>query len=217
MVVLGVTDLWAYVIATILVILLPGPNSLYVLSVAARRGVRPGYRAATGVFLGDAVLMLASAAGVASLLQASPVLFDLIRYAGAGYLAYLGIALIRSGVRSWRRRHEVTAPAAADDASDRERPFRRALVASLVNPKAILFFVAFFVQFVDPAYPYPAVSFLVLAAIVQVCSFSYLTVLIFGGNALAAAFRRRKRLASLGTGAVGVVMLGFAARLSTGI
>jgi leucine efflux protein len=216
--VLGVTDLWAYLIATVLIILLPGPNSLYVLSVSARRGVRAGYQGAVGVLLGDTILMTASAAGVASLLQASPVAFGVIRYAGAAYLAYLGLTLIRGGIQTWRRRREVVSEAVkpTPTSAQTERPFRRALVASLLNPKAILFFVAFFVQFVDPAYPYPVLSFLLLGMIVQVCSISYLSILIFGGNALANTFRRRTRLASLGTGAVGVVMLGFAARLAGG-
>lgn len=215
---LGVTDLWAYLVATILIILLPGPNSLYVLSVSARRGVRAGYQGAAGVFLGDTILMVASAAGVASLLQASPVAFGIIRYAGAAYLAYLGFTLIRGGIQIWRRRREVVSEAVTPTRTpaQSERPFRRALVASLLNPKAILFFVAFFVQFVDPAYPYPVLSFLLLGTIVQVFSLSYLSILIFGGNALANTFRRRKALASLGTGAVGVVMLGFAARLAGG-
>ena len=212
---LGVTDLWAYVLATVLVILLPGPNSLYVLSVAARRGVRNGYRAACGVFLGDAVLMFASAAGAASLLQTSDLLFTVVRIAGAGYLTFMGVNLLREAVATWRRpgTDDDTAP---EPVAGTERPFRRALVASLFNPKAILFFVAFFIQFVDPTYPYPAVSFLLLGSIVQLCSFGYLTVLIFSGNALAAAFRRRRRLASIGTGAVGAVMLGFAIRLTAG-
>ncbi|ADD43838.1 leucine efflux protein LeuE [Stackebrandtia nassauensis] len=211
---LGVTDLWTYVIATVLVILLPGPNSLYVLSVAARKGVRDGYRAAAAVFVGDSVLMIASAAGVASLLQTSPVLFTIVKYAGAIYLAYLGVMLIRSGIKTWRARRTDDADAPAET-TNLERPFRRAFIASLLNPKAILFFVAFFVQFVDPAYPYPALSFLLLGAIVQVCSLTYLSVLIFSGNALASAFRRRRRLSSLGTGGIGAVMLGFAAKLST--
>ena len=66
---LGVTDIWTYVLGTVAIILLPGPNSLYVLSTAARHGVRAGYRAAAGVFLGDWVLMIAAALGVASLLR----------------------------------------------------------------------------------------------------------------------------------------------------
>ena len=63
--VLGITDLPTYLVGLVLIILLPGPNSLYVLSVAARRGVRSGYAGAAGVWTGDAVLMTLSAAGVA--------------------------------------------------------------------------------------------------------------------------------------------------------
>ena len=74
---LGVTDLPTYLAGLVLIVLLPGPNSLYVLSVAARRGVRTGYKAAAGVWCGDTVLMVLSAAGVASLLQAQrPALRD---------------------------------------------------------------------------------------------------------------------------------------------
>ena len=84
-----------------------------------------------------------------------------------------------------------------------------------MNPKAILFFVSFFIQFVDPAYAYPAVSFTMLGTIVQLCSFLYLTGLIFTGSWLAATFRRRRRLAAAGTSAVGALFLGFSLRLAT--
>jgi leucine efflux protein len=114
----------------------------------------------------------------------------------------------------WRTRREKavedTAPAAATD----ERPFRRALVVSLFNPKAILFFVAFFVQFVDPGYAYPALSFVVLGAFAQLASFLYLSALIFSGTKLADAFRRRKRLSATATSAAGALFLGFAVKLS---
>ena len=85
---------------------------------------------------------------------------------------------------------------------------------SLLNPKAILFFVVFFVQFVEPAYAHPAVSFLVLGTLATLASAAYLTVLIFGGTHLAAAFRRRKRLSAGATSAVGAVFLGFAVKLA---
>ena len=71
----GVTDLQAYLIGLVLIILLPGPNSLFVLSVAVRDGVRAGYAAACGVFVGDAVLMFLSAVGVASVLKANETAF----------------------------------------------------------------------------------------------------------------------------------------------
>ncbi|MFH9467991.1 leucine efflux protein LeuE [Streptomyces clavifer] len=214
---LGVTDLPTYLAGLVLIILLPGPNSLYVLSVAARRGVRTGYVAAAGVWTGDAVLMTLSALGAASLLQTTPLLFAVVKYAGAGYLTWLAIGMLRAAVSMWRERHlrvaELTEADAAPAAAV-ERPYRRALVVSLLNPKAILFLISFFVQFVDPGYAYPALSFLLLGALLQLGSFLYLSALIFGGTRLAAAFRRRKRLSAGATSAAGVLFLGFAAKLT---
>ncbi|MEO3925864.1 leucine efflux protein LeuE [Plantactinospora sp. CA-294935] len=214
--VLGITDIWTYVLGTVAIILLPGPNSLYVLTTAAKTGVRAGYRAAAGVFLGDAVLMVLSAAGVASVLKAYPPIFMVIKYAGAAYLGYVGLMMLRGAWRRWRTRNDPavaplvdTRPAAAD------RPFRRAAVISLLNPKAILFFISFFIQFVDPAYPYPALSFLLLGAIAQVTSALYLTVLIFTGTFLAVQFRRRRRLAAGVTTGIGALFLGFGIKLAT--
>ncbi|MFD3657490.1 leucine efflux protein LeuE [Streptomyces sp. 24-1644] len=216
---LGVTDLPTYLAGLVLIILLPGPNSLYVLSVAARRGVRTGYVAAAGVWTGDTILMTLSALGAASLLQTTPVLFALVKYVGAGYLTWLAIGMLRAAVSMWRDRRrqleelaaETGAPAAA---GAMERPYRRALVVSVFNPKAILFLISFFVQFVDPGYAYPALSFLLLGTLLQVASFLYLSMLIFGGTRLAAVFRRRKRLSAGATSAAGVLFLGFAAKLS---
>jgi len=214
----GVTDLTTYTLGAFLIVLLPGPNSLYTLSVAAARGVRHGYRAACGVFLGDTVLMLLTAVGAASLLRANSAVFAVVKYLGGAYLAWLAVGLLRAAWAMWRDRArgpEPAAPAREAPAEAERRPFRRALVISLLNPKAILFFVSFFVQFVDPAYPYPAVSFLVLAVILQVFSALYLTALIFGGTWLAEAFRRRRRLSATATSAVGLGFLGFAAKLAT--
>ncbi|QYC39457.1 Leucine efflux protein [Nonomuraea coxensis DSM 45129] len=214
---LGITDFWAYVIGAFLIILLPGPNSLYVLSFAAQHGVRRGYRAAAGVFVGDTVLMFLAAAGAASLLRSNAVLFTVVKYAGAGYLAWIGFQMIRDAWRSWRARSAGAAPAetAVKAAESQPRPFRKALTISVLNPKAILFFVSFFVAFVDPAYEAPALSFLILGAVIQVFSFLYLTSLIFGGTFLAAHFRRHKRLSAGLTSCVGAVFLGFGAKLAT--
>ncbi|MBD0711114.1 MULTISPECIES: leucine efflux protein LeuE [unclassified Streptomyces] len=213
---LGVIDLPTYLAGLVLIILLPGPNSLYVLSVAARKGTRTGYKAAAGVFTGDTVLMTLAALGAASLLQTTPVLFTVVKYAGAGYLAWMAYGMLRSALAMWRSRGEATADGEASlpETGREERPYRRALVISLFNPKAILFLISFFVQFVDPAYAYPALSFLVLGALLQTGSFLYLTTLIFSGTRLAAAFRRRRRLSAGATSAAGALFLGFAVKLS---
>ncbi|SCF66293.1 leucine efflux protein [Streptomyces sp. LamerLS-31b] len=210
----GVIHLPTYLAGVALIVLLPGPNSLYVLSVAARRGVRAGYTAAAGVFCGDTVLMTLSAAGVASLLQANALLFGIVKYAGAGYLTWLAIGMMRSARQLWRTRREQAAEetAAESAGATEERPYRRALVVSLFNPKAILFFVAFFVQFVSESNP--VVGFVTLGVLAQVASVLYLSALIFGGSRLAAAFRRRRTLSAGATSAAGVLFLGFAVKLS---
>jgi leucine efflux protein len=243
--VLGTVHLPEYVAGAALIILLPGPNSLYVLSVAARRGVRTGYRAACGVFLGDTTLITLTALGAASLLGRSAAGFDVVKYLGAGYLALLGVGMLRSAVAALRGRAAGSAAVgtsgdttAAADASGTaavptsaptsapgagpgsssvpgERPFRRALLVSLLNPKAILFFLAFFTQFVDPRYPHHLVPFAVLGVIVQCFSAAYLSALILCGHRVAGALRRRRRLSASMTGGVGTLFLGFAAKLAT--
>lgn len=207
----GVTDLSTYVLGTIFIVLLPGPNSLYVMTIASRLGVAAGYRGACGVFLGDAVLMGLAAAGTASLLKTTPALFMLVKYIGAAYLVWMGLGLLLAAWARWRGLAPVTSTAPEADGS---RPFRTALLISLMNPKAILFFMSFFVQFVDPAYPHPALSFVILGAIAQICSAAYLSLLIFGGAYLAQQFRRRRRLSAATTGGVGGLFIGFAAKLA---
>ncbi|WGY69590.1 leucine efflux protein LeuE [Burkholderia cepacia] len=209
---LGITDIWTYVFGVIFIILLPGPNSMYVLSLAAQRGVKAGYRAACGVFVGDTVLMVLSAAGVASLLKANPLLFSVVKYGGAAYLLYIGTGMLRS---AWQKlRAPANAPAETAPAVDGERPFRKALIVSLLNPKAILFFISFFIQFVDPAFPHPALSFVVLGAIAQCASFLYLSTLIFAGARLAEHFRRRRKLAAGAASSVGGLFIGFSVKLA---
>lgn len=212
----GVIHLPTYLLGTLVIILLPGPNSLFVLSTAARRGVRAGYRAACGVFIGDSVLMVLASAGVASLLKAYPALFLALKYAGGAYLTYLGAKLL---IAAWRGR--LAGPAAAETAAPpapavaEGDPLRRALGISLVNPKAILFFIAFFIQFVDPAYGHKALSFAILGAIAQSFSFLYLSALIFSGARLAAAFRRWRRTRTALTGGAGAAFVGFGLKLAT--
>ncbi|CAJ0816536.1 Leucine efflux protein [Ralstonia wenshanensis] len=211
----GITEFWTFLLGTIFIVLLPGPNSMYVLSVAARRGVRAGYQGACGVFLGDAILMVLSVAGVASLLKASPALFYVVKYIGAAYLAWIGLQMLRGAVRNWRARKASGSVEQNAVPADESHPFKKALIISLLNPKAILFFISFFIQFVDPHYALPVVSFVVLGLVCQICSFLYLTTIIFVGARLAAAFRARRRLSAGMSSGVGAMFIGFSAKLAT--
>ena len=210
---LGITDLWTYILGTVFVVLLPGPNSLFVLATAAQRGIAAGYKAAGGVFLGDTVLMTLSAIGIASLLRTEPMFFLVLKYLGAAYLCWLGINMLIAAARSMRRSPEVVEE--IQQQKPASRPAHKAFLLSISNPKAILFFVSFFIQFVDPGYAHPGVSFLVLGLILQLISGIYLSLLIFTGARLAQWFRQRKRLATGAVSGGGAMFVGFGVKLAT--
>lgn len=224
---LGITDLTAYIIGTIAIILLPGPNSMYVLTTAAQHGIRRGYSAALGVFVGDTVIMVTAVVGAATLLKQAPSLFIALKVTGALYLGYLGVQMLLGAWRIWCNRAHLNPAEMSDAATELDlseqgslktpegtSPFKRALLVSLINPKAILFVLSFFLQFVSPDAENPALAFFVLGAILQCFSIAYLSALIFAGARLAQAFRARPVWMVAGTAAVGAMFLGFGVKLA---
>jgi leucine efflux protein len=224
----GITDLLTFVLGTIFIVVLPGPNSVFVLTSASMRGIAPGYWAAFGVFVGDTILMVLASVGAASVLYANPTLFMVLKYVGAAYLAWIGIGLLRQAWRGWFRpaalaqsaqKLHINAQATELPEPGQQRPsygapFRGALLISLLNPKAIFFFISFFVQFVDPTYAYPALTFLLLGIIVQIFSLAYLAVLIHGGAHLSARMRRYPRINALSAALVGMIFIAFGLTLA---
>ncbi len=210
----GITDLATYIIGTILIVILPGPNSLFVMSVASRFGIKAGYKGALGVYTGDMILIILTALGAASLLHAFPWLFILLKVVGATYLSYLGIKLL---IAAYHTFNAVKTPEKVQEKQSLEqvKPFSTALTISILNPKAILFYLSFFVQFVDPAYTYPAITFTALAIILQIISMSYLTILIFSGAKLASYFSNRFKLTAICVASVGILFCGFGLKLAT--
>ncbi|MGE8541292.1 leucine efflux protein LeuE [Acinetobacter sp. ANC 3813] len=211
----GITDLSTYIIGTLLIVLLPGPNSMYVMTIASRYGIKAGYIGAFGVYTGDMVLILLTALGAASLLHAFPWLFILLKIVGAAYLSYLGIKLLLAAYQTWNTTAAPEQVQQKQESLEQQHPFRTALTISILNPKAILFYLSFFVQFVDPAYEYPALTFTALAIILQIISMSYLTVLIFSGAKLATYFSNRFKLTACCVASVGILFCGFGLKLAT--
>ena len=209
----GIIDFPAYLLGTILTILLPGPNSLYVFTVASQKGWRAGAWASFGIFIGDTILMLGVALGAASLLNSSPMIFNVVRTLGAGYLGWMGYSLIRRGVKRWSRSEDEVGAIKSTNYFDSLHPALAALTLSLTNPKAIFFFVSFFVQFIDPGYDRPVHTFLYLAIVLQLASMTYLTSLIFAGQFFLACFQKHPRYAALLLGFVGLLLIGFAGKL----
>ncbi len=210
----GITDISAYIIGSMIIILLPGPNSLYCLSVAAAHGVRKGYRAVAGIFVGDSILMLVTVLGVGGLLKLYPILFNAIKLIGGLYLLYLGVKLLRGAYQTFCHRHLLADATPKLVAPPKDQNFfYRAMLLSLTNPKGILFFLSFFVQFVDPAYAHPFLSFFILAIILQILSVSYQSVMVFAGKNLARKFSQSPRLIIVSMSITGFIFIGFAINL----
>lgn len=209
----GIEDFPAYLLGTILIILFPGPNSLYVLSIASLKGWRAGALASFGIFIGDAILMLGVAFGAASLLSASPTIFNFMRMLGAAYLICLGYGFIRGGVRRWSGVEISLTQENPENYLSSLHPSIAALFLSLTNPKAIFFFISFFSQFIRPDSQHPVYAFLYLAIVLQLVSMAYLASLIFTGQFFLGYFQKRPRYSSVIWIVVGVLLTIFGGKL----
>ncbi len=219
---LGIHSFLEFAVGTVIIVILPGPNSLYVITASARLGERAGWRAAGGILTGDTILMVATAAGAASMMTLFPTAFALMKAVGALYLGWIGLQLLRDGWQRWRNSLSApvvdpqAGPQAAPSSAPSSAPFWKALGLSLTNPKAILFFIAFLTQFVRADAPSAALAYLSLGVVVQVVSLSYLALLIYAGLRLQGAFAAHPRWAASGIFLVSLCFLGFAASILLG-
>lgn len=201
-----------YLIAVCVLVLAPGPDSLLVLTRSIADGRRAGVIATLGISIGNLIHTLLAAAGISALIAASPALFDVLRYAGGGYLAWIGA---RSLWSVWANRGKAggEAPAAAPDSTRLPAVFAQALLTNLLNPKVILFQLAFVPQFIAPALGHVAFQTFILGNLITLLGAAYLT----GVAALSSGAARRvlasERVRTALDGVAGVLFLGFALRL----
>ncbi|MDB5840284.1 MAG: leuE [Herminiimonas sp.] len=202
---LGITDVWQLIAATMVFLILPGPGTFCVLTCTAQHGVRGGFTAVAGLMLGDTMLMLLAALGVAALLQANPLLFKGVQYLGAAYLAYLGLRLLLA------KGEGGAAIVPFSNAAD----FRRGFLVTIINPKAIVFYMAFFPLFINPAMHPGSITFFTMAAVICCCTLFYCSLLVLVGNAAAMRLKKNRRIAHFISKAAGVFLIGFGIKLTT--
>jgi threonine/homoserine/homoserine lactone efflux protein len=199
---LGIADYGAFCAAIIVFLALPGPGTFALLTSTAKGGLKAGAAATLGVIVGDQVLMWLAVAGVAALLAAYPVAFKLVQVAGAAYLAYIGLKLI------------FAKPGAGSPVRIEPRHYaRQAFFITLLNPKAIVFYMAFFPLFIDPDQHQGAVTFLAMAATIAGITLAYGLALCAFANAVSAHVRAHRRLARALERLAGVFLVGFSIKL----
>ncbi len=201
---LGIADYGAFCAAILVFLALPGPGTFALLTSTAKGGLKAGAAATLGVIVGDQVLMWLAVAGVAALLTAYPVAFKLVQVAGAVYLAYIGLKLI------------FAKPGAASPIRIEPRHYaRQAFYITLLNPKAIVFYMAFFPLFIDPAQHQGAATFIAMAVTIAVITLAYGLTLCAFANAVSAQVRAHQRVARGLEKLAGVFVVGFGIKLGT--
>jgi leucine efflux protein len=201
----GVVDYGAFVAAILVFLAIPGPGNLALITSTSKGGVRGGLAATFGVIAGDQVLMWAAVAGVSAFLLAYPAAFHLVQWTGAAYLAWLGAKMVlrKAGAR----------PVIHIEA---RRYFRQAASITLLNPKAIIFYFAFFPLFVDPAHHEGLVTFGAMAATIAVLTFLYGLAVVLLTHRLASRMRANPRVGRVLERLAGTVLLGFGIKLAVG-
>jgi leucine efflux protein len=201
---LGIADYGAFCAAILLFLALPGPGTFALLTSTGKGGFRAGAAATLGVIAGDQVLLWLAVAGVAALLAAHPALFQAVQYLGAAYLAWIGFKLL------------FAKEGAASPIRIEPRDYaRQAFLITLLNPKAIVFYMAFFPLFIDPATHRGAVTFAAMAATIAVITAVYCLLLCAFANAVSAKVRAHRKLARGLERLAGVFLIGFGIRLGT--
>lgn len=199
----GIADYGAFVAAIILFLLIPGPGNLALITSTGKGGIRGGLAATLGVIAGDQVLMWAAVAGVAALLATYPTAFHAVQWLGAAYLAWLGFRML------------LAKPGAAPLLNIRPRQFfRQAMAITLLNPKAIVFYMAFFPLFVDPAQHQGLTTFGVMAATIAMLTFVYGLVATLLTYFLAERLRANPRISATLQKLAGIFLVGFGVKLA---
>lgn len=199
----GIADYGAFVAAIILFLAIPGPGNLALITSTGKGGIRAGLAATSGLIVGDQVLMWAAVAGVAALLAAFPVAFKAVQWLGAVYLAWLGFKML------------TAKPGAAPVLNIRPRQyFRQAFTITLLNPKAIVFYMAFFPLFVDPVRHQGLLTFGVMALTIAVLTFAYCLTATLLTHFLAERLRANPRISKTLEKLAGVFLIGFGVKLA---
>jgi threonine/homoserine/homoserine lactone efflux protein len=199
----GIADYGAFVVAIIVFLAIPGPGNLALLTATGKGGVRAGMAATLGVMVGDQVLLWLAVAGLSAVLINYPSLYSSLKWVGAAYLMGLGYSLFNA----------KPGDAPVLDMKS-ERYFRQGLFITVLNPKAIVFYMAFFPLFVDPKIHQGLITFAVMAATIAALTLAYGLVVVLLVHHLAERVRANPLATTLLNKIAGALLIGFGIKLA---
>jgi threonine/homoserine/homoserine lactone efflux protein len=202
----------AFIAALIVVYAIPGPDMALILQTSIARGTRTGLTAAGGLAVSRATHVTLSACGVAALLKAAPWLYEIVRYGGAVYLAYIAVQIFRSPVFALQA---GTQAAASEGESNMPRQaFVKGLLTNLLNPKALLFCSVLLPQFIRPTAGPVALQVTELGVVLLVVGMLFDMLYAVGAARIATLLRKYPLAQTLQRWTFSAALLGFALRLS---
>jgi leucine efflux protein len=199
---LGISDFGAFCVAFVLLLFLPGPGNLALISSASKGGLAGGLASVLGLLVGDQVLLWLTVAGLTAVLKAYPPVFLVLQWAGAAYLAWLGYKML-------------TAPS-GEGPSIQITPgyyFRETLLITLLNPKAVMFYLAFFPQFIDPMSHQGWITFAAMALSIALLGFVYCMGVVLVTHFMAERIRAHPKASGLLQKLAGVCLIGLGLKM----
>ena len=201
----GISDYGAFVAAFVLLLFLPGPGNLALITSTSQGGMRGGLASVLGLLLGDQILLWMTVAGVAALLQSYPHLFMALQWLGAAYLAWLGAKMVLA--------KPGEGPAIKITPG---KYFKETMLITLLNPKAIMFYFAFFPQFIDLEKHQGMNTFVFMAVTIAVLGFLYCFGVVLITHTMAERIRANPKMSGLLQKLAGVCLIGFGLKLAVG-
>jgi threonine/homoserine/homoserine lactone efflux protein len=199
----GIVDFGAFVAAFVVLLFIPGPGNLAIITSTTKGGLMGGLAATFGLMAGDQILMWLAVAGVAAVLTAYPPAFHAVQWLGAAYLMWLGLRML------------AARPGAKPVIDIKPHHyFQQALTITVLNPKAIVFYMAFFPLFIDPAQHQGMLTFSVMALTVAVLAFLYCFGVVLLTHFLAERLRANPRISGFLEKMAGVFLIAFGLRLA---
>lgn len=198
--------LLAYLAAATVLVLIPGPGTAWIVAQTVAGGTRRGVQAGLGLETATLIHAIAAGLGLSALLAASALAFEVLKYAGAAYLVWLGI-------KAWREKGAADITLAAP--SNGRHVYRRSVLTGVLNPKVAVFFLAFLPQFVHPERGLVWLQFIVLGALLSIIGFSNSCMLALAIGRFGRRLSASPRIARWRQRLIGSVFVGLGVRLAT--
>ena len=198
-----VKDYASFVITVWLFLALPGPGNLAILAAYRSGGVRAAMMSTLGIAFGDQLLILMALGGLAALLEEAPLIFRWVEMSGAAYLTYLGLSLMRHCEEMQK-----------ESVMELKNSFRQSLWITLLNPKAIIFYMAFFPLFIDKGRQIDVQTWAILAGTIALLTLLYGVFLLLILRVVSRRLQEMRSLKKYMSNTLGVLFIGLGIKLA---